>query len=98
MNNTVLHTQNSVNRVDSMLSFLPQEKLYWQDKYLFVYFGVLLFIVKRLMLQVVFEMAEVTLSRVYMSAVFGFCCIMVKVPSDANVSGFHWKSQHNKSE
>ena len=81
-----------------MLSFLPQEKLYWQDKYLFVYFGVLLFIVKRLMLQVVFEMAEVTLSRVYMSAGFGFCCIMVKVPSDANVSGFHWKSQHNKSE
>ena len=50
------------------------------------------------MLQVMFEMAEVTLSRVYMSAVFGFCCIMVKVPSDANVSGFHWKSQHNKSE
>lgn len=100
MNNTVPHTQNSVNRVDSMLSFLSQEKIYWQDKY-FIYvfiYWVLLFIVKRLMLQVVFEMAEVTLSREYMSAVFGFCCIMVKVPSDANVSGFHWKSQHNKSE
>ena len=50
------------------------------------------------MLQVVFEMAEVTLSRVYMSVMFGFHCVMVKVPSDANVSGFHWKSQHNRSE
>lgn len=58
----------------------------------------LLFIVKGLMLQVVFEMAEVTLSRVYMSVMFGFHCVMVKVPSDANVSGFHWKSQHNRSE
>ena len=35
VNNTVPHTQNSANRVDSVLSFLSQEKLYWQDKYFF---------------------------------------------------------------
>lgn len=98
VNITIPHTQNSVNRV-AMLSFLSQEKLYWQDKYfIYLFFRVLLLIVKGLMLQAVFEMAEVTLSRVYMSVMLGFHCIMVKVPSDANVSDFHWKSQHNRSE
>lgn len=41
-------------------------------------------------------MAEVTVPRVYV--VFGIHCVMVKAPSDVQVSGFHRKIQHIKNE
>lgn len=74
--------------------FYHNKKLYWQEKYFLK--KVLLFIVKGLVLRALFEMAEVTLSRVYV--LFGFHCIIVKVPSHVKVSGFRWKTQHIKSE
>lgn len=47
-------------------------------------------------LRVMFHLDEVTFSRA--CVVFGFYCIMMKVPSNVQVSGFRWKTQHIKNE
>ena len=73
--------------------FFTTIKNCWQDQY---FFKVLLFIGRGVVLWALFEKAEVTLSRVYVSS--GFHCIMVEVHSNVKVSGFSWKTQHIKSE
>lgn len=76
---------------------LSQSKIY-RDKIIdkINFFKGTAFYNQGLFLRAMFQMDEVTFSRAYV--VFGFYCIMMKVPSEVQVSGFHWKTQHIKNE